>query len=74
MGKKLSLEEIVKFAKLTDAKGFDEFIKENDLDVEYDEINLTNPNEGWYQVRLFDYNNAEITFVDGGFDLAVNNY
>lgn len=68
---KLTLNEIVKNAKLTDTKGFDEYLHNNNISYEVDEMCITDLNEGWYLIRLTDYDNTEITFIDGGFDSVV---
>lgn len=68
---KLTLNEIVETAKLTDTKGFAEYLERNQIDYEVDEMCITDLNEGWFQIRLWDYDNAEIAFVDGGFDSVV---
>ena len=61
---KFTLAQIDEIASRGTAAEFDNFLNDNDIDVEYLEVNVTNPNFGIYEVYLPDYD-ATVVFIAG---------
>ena len=65
--KTLSINQILETAKSCNAEEFRNYLEANAIAYEYLDANLTNLNEGWFQVCLFDYNDDLFAFLDGRF-------
>ena len=62
----IDLKEIIEVAKATDAVGFDKFVEENGIEVEYLEYNVGNENDGVYEVYLFEFDTT-IVYISGNY-------
>ena len=65
----IDLKEIIEVAKATDAVGFNKFVEENEIEVEYFQYNLGDENDGVYEVYLFEFDTT-ILYINGNY---VNN-
>ena len=65
----IDLKEIIEVAKATDAVGFNKFVEENGIEVEYLEYNVGDENDGVYEVYLFEFDTT-ILYINGNY---VNN-
>lgn len=68
---KIPLSVIVAQAKNLKASEFAEYLNENDIAYQIYESNPGNLDKKWYHIALDAYDNTEISFLDGDFDLIV---
>ena len=62
----IDLKEIIEVAKATDAVGFNTFVEENGIEVEYLEYNVGDENDGIYEVYLFEFDTT-IVYISGNY-------
>lgn len=62
----IDLKEIIEVAKATDAVGFDKFVEENEIEVEYLQYTVANENDGIYEVYLFEFDTT-ILYINGNY-------
>jgi len=62
----IDLKEIIEVAKATDAVGFDKFVEENGIEVEYLQYTVANENDGIYEVYLFEFDTT-ILYINGNY-------
>jgi hypothetical protein len=62
----IDLKEIIEVAKATDAVGFNTFVEENGIEVEYLEYNVGDENDGVYEVYLFEFDTT-IVYISGNY-------
>ena len=62
----IDLKEIIEVAKATDAVGFDKFVEENKIEVEYLQYTVANENDGIYEVYLFEFDTT-ILYINGNY-------
>ena len=62
----IDLKEIIEVAKATDAVGFNKFVEENGIEVEYLEYNVGDENDGVYEVYLFEFDTT-IVYISGNY-------
>ena len=62
----IDLKEIIEVAKATDAVGFNKFVEENEIEVEYFQYNLGDENDGVYEVYLFEFDTT-ILYINGNY-------
>ena len=62
----IDLKEIIEVAKATDAVGFNTFVEENEIEVEYLEYNVGDENDGIYEVYLFEFDTT-IVYISGNY-------
>ena len=62
----IDLKEIIEVAKATDAVGFNKFVEENEIEVEYLEYNVGDENDGVYEVYLFEFDTT-IVYINGNY-------
>ena len=62
----IDLKEIIEVAKATDAVGFNKFVEENEIEVEYLQYNVGDENDGVYEVYLFEFDTT-ILYINGNY-------
>jgi len=62
----IDLKEIIEVSKATDAVGFDKFVEENEIEVEYLQYTVANENDGIYEVYLFEFDTT-ILYINGNY-------
>ena len=62
----IDLKEIIEVAKATDAVGFNTFVEENGIEVEYLQYNVGDENDGVYEVYLFEFDTT-IVYISGNY-------
>ena len=62
----IDLKEIIEVAKATDAVGFNTFVEENEIEVEYLQYTVGDENDGVYEVYLFEFDTT-IVFISGNY-------
>jgi len=62
----IDLKEIIEVSKVTDAVGFDKFVEENGIEVEYLQYTVANENDGIYEVYLFEFDTT-ILYINGNY-------
>ena len=62
----IDLKEIIEVSKVTDAVGFDKFVEENEIEVEYLQYTVANENDGIYEVYLFEFDTT-ILYINGNY-------
>jgi len=62
----IDLKEIIEVAKATDAVGFDKFVEENEIEVEYLQYTVGDENDGIYEVYLFEFDTT-ILYINGNY-------
>ena len=62
----IDLKEIIEVAKATDAVGFNKFVEENEIEVEYLEYKVGDENDGVYEVYLFEFDTT-IVYISGNY-------
>ena len=62
----IDLKEIIEVAKATDAVGFDKFVEENEIEVDYLQYTVGDENDGIYEVYLFEYDTT-IVYINGNY-------
>jgi hypothetical protein len=62
----IDLKEIIEVAKATDAVGFNTFVEENEIEVEYLEYTVGDENDGVYEVYLFEFDTT-IVYINGNY-------
>ena len=62
----IDLKEIIEVAKATDAVGFNTFVEENEIEVEYLEYKVGDENDGVYEVYLFEFDTT-IVYISGNY-------
>lgn len=66
---KYTKSDIKAIAAVKDAVGFERFCKDNNIEVTWLDVNLSNFNEDYYNVELPEYNLC-LLFCDGKFEEA----
>ena len=66
MKTEFDLKEIIEVAKATDAVGFDKFVEENEIEVDYLQYTVANENDGIYEVYLFEFDTT-IVYINGNY-------
>ena len=61
----MTLDQIIFKAKVSDAVDFNKFLDANDINNTWQEVCLTDFNDGAYHITLDDYNDFNILFHDG---------
>jgi len=62
----IDLKEIIEVAKATDAVGFNTFVEDNGIEVEYLQYNVGDENDGVYEVYLFEFDTT-IVYISGNY-------
>ena len=62
----IDLKEIIEVAKATDAVGFDKFVEENEIEVDYLQYTVGDENDGIYEVYLFEFDTT-IVYINGNY-------
>ena len=62
----IDLKEIIEVSKATDAVGFNTFVEENGIEVEYLQYNVGDENDGVYEVYLFEFDTT-IVYISGNY-------
>ena len=62
----IDLKEIIEVAKATDAVGFNTFVEENEIEVEYLQYTVGDENDGVYEVYLFEFDTT-IVYISGNY-------
>jgi hypothetical protein len=62
----IDLKEIIEVAKATDAVGFNTFVEENEIEVEYLQYTVGDENDGIYEVYLFEFDTT-IVYINGNY-------
>jgi len=62
----IDLKEIIEVAKATDAVGFDKFVEENGIEVDYLQYTVGDENDGIYEVYLFEFDTT-ILYINGNY-------
>lgn len=62
----IDLKEIIEVAKATDAVGFDKFVEENEIEVDYLQYTVGDENDGIYEVYLFEFDTT-ILYINGNY-------
>ena len=62
----IDLKEIIEVAESTDAVGFNKFVEENGIEVEYLEYKVGDENDGVYEVYLFEFDTT-IVYISGNY-------
>ena len=66
MKTEFDLKEIIEVAKATDAVGFDKFVEENEIEVDYLQYTVGDENDGIYEVYLFEFDTT-ILYINGNY-------
>jgi len=62
----IDLKEIIEVSKATDAVGFDKFVEENGIEVEYLQYTVGDENDDIYEVYLFEFDTT-ILYINGNY-------